>query len=86
MAGADTNGEEGERKLGSGVDKTETVICWSDDGELSSSGPDDLVFRFTNGGFDPFNPIGGVVQRDLTNERDLDGRHVARFTNEGLIS
>jgi hypothetical protein len=59
------------------IDLTEVTMCWSNDG-AGSNGPDDMVFRFLNGG-------GGTITNDLLNENDLDGRHVARFTDRGLM-
>ncbi len=70
----------GLRKVGAGTDLTETTITWSDNGGAGFPGPDDLVFRFTSGGFNQTATFGN--QDDPT---DVDGRNVARFTAEGLM-
>ena len=67
----------GLRKVDTGLEKTETVIAWSDN-PLSPSGPDDMVFRF-------FYPGNGNtnISSSLDNPGDIDGRHIARFTGKG---
>lgn len=68
----------GVRKLGTGTDRTETVIAWSDNASTGLLGPDDMVFRYTSGG------QGNVaISNDLTTANDLDGRHIARFAPTG---
>jgi hypothetical protein len=68
----------GVRKLGTGTDRTETVIAWSDNASTGLLGPDDMVFRYTSGG------QGNVaISNDLTTPNDLDGRHIARFAPTG---
>ena len=75
----------GMRKVGnpSNLSKsiTETTICWSND-VPGDYGPDDMVFRFLGGNA---SPNGSTISNVLTTENDLDGRHVARFTNDGLM-
>lgn len=67
----------GLRKLGTGLDRTETVIAWSDNAG-GGFGPDDMVFRFTSGGNG-----NNAISTDLTVADDLDGRHIARFAPTG---
>lgn len=67
----------GLRRVNNTLDLTEVTMCWSNDG-AGANGPDDMVFRFLNGG-------GSTIDNDLLTENDLDGRHVARFSNDGLF-
>lgn len=67
----------GLRKVGTGTDKTETILSWSDN-SAPPSGPDDLVLRFTAADNDP-----AIDVTDFLTPLDLDGLHVARFTGEG---
>ncbi len=81
----------GLRAVNNEWDITETVISWSNDPnnlDAQPYGPDDMVFRFTNGGAnggatdDPTTLISSDLQTNL----DMDGRHVARFTGEGRLA
>jgi hypothetical protein len=78
----------GMRRVNNTTDLTETTICWSNDGG-GNFGPDDMVFRFLSGGGvlpNGFpNPNGNTINNNLVLDDDLDGRHVARFTNDGLM-
>ncbi|MCF8444550.1 MAG: tail fiber domain-containing protein [Crocinitomicaceae bacterium] len=67
----------GLRKVGTGTDKTETILSWSDNSS-APSGPDDLVLRFTAAGSN-----SAIDAADLATPFDVDGLHVARFTGEG---
>jgi hypothetical protein len=81
----------GLRAVNNEWDITETVISWSNDPnnlDAQPFGPDDMVFRFINGG-----ATGGAVgdpstliSNDLQTNLDMDGRHVARFTGEGRLA
>lgn len=68
----------GIRKVGTGLDVTETVISWSDNAGNTSPGPDDMAFRFTSGGGD-----NSISTTNLIDDGDLDGLHIARFTPTG---
>ncbi len=67
----------GLRKLGNGIDVTETTITWSDN-PGSAFGPDHFVFRFTEGG--GFTNTSNNLRR----ADDIDGLHVLRMSGEGL--
>jgi hypothetical protein len=70
----------GLRKIGTGLDVTETTINWSDNAGPGQVGPDDFVIRFTGAG------TSSVL--NSTNYRasnDLDGIHIGRFTGFGLF-
>ncbi|NBX79316.1 MAG: hypothetical protein EBQ94_02885 [Flavobacteriales bacterium] len=79
----------GLRKVGSGVDKTETTICWTNDVIGGGLDSDDMVFRFSSGGAllpNGFPNINGfTINNNLTLADDLDGRHIARFTSDGRM-
>ena len=79
----------GLRKVGSGVDKTETTISWTNDVPDGGFDSDDMVFRFLSGsGIFPdgnINPVGQSINNNLSLSDDLDGRHVARFTSDGRM-
>ncbi|AEA43665.1 tail fiber domain-containing protein [Fluviicola taffensis] len=68
----------GLRQVGTGFDVTETTIAWADNGSGTTSGPDDMVFRFMNGGAG-----NNTINPDINNGSDLDGLHVARFAGTG---
>ncbi len=71
----------GIRSLDNILDLTEHVITWSND----VSGPDDMVFRFTNerDANNNFNQNVNYDQSNFNVANDIDGRHVARFTATG---
>ena len=69
----------GIRQVGNVLDKTETTITWSDNA-IGSSGPDDMVFRFTSAG-----QGNTTISTNFNDPFDLDGLHVARFTGTGLF-
>jgi uncharacterized coiled-coil protein SlyX len=71
----------GMRQVGTGTDVTETTISWADNAG-GNSGPDELTFRYTQG---TFGDGANNLSTDFTNASDLDGRHIARFTGEGLM-
>jgi hypothetical protein len=63
----------------------EFVINWSNDPAVVA-GPDDMVFRFTQGyDFTAPNPDDPLARIDnnFTASDDMDGRHIARFTPTG---
>lgn len=74
----------GLRRIGYETDLTksitETTICWSNDGS-GNFGPDDMSFRFMGESSLP----SGSINNNLLDNNDLDGRHVARFSNDGLF-
>ncbi len=74
----------GLRRIGYETDLTksitETTICWSND-TPGDYGPDDMSFRFMGEG----NLPTSTINTDLLDKNDLDGRHVARFSNDGLF-
>jgi hypothetical protein len=74
----------GLRRIGYETDLTksitETTICWSNDGS-GNFGPDDMSFRFMGESSLP----SGTINNNLLDNNDLDGRHVARFSNDGLF-
>jgi hypothetical protein len=67
----------GLRKVGPAIGLTELIMAWSNDG-VGANGPDDMAFRFLNGN-------GANIDNNLLIENDLDGLHVARFTDKGLM-
>ncbi len=67
----------GLRQVGTGEDITETTITWSDNNS-GSTGPDDMVFRFTGAGNG-----NTAISTNLTTTGDLDGLHIARFAPTG---
>lgn len=67
----------GLRQVDGLIDVTETVIAWSDNSG-ATSGPDDMVFRFTGGGGNT------TTNTNFEDVLDVDGRHVARYTGSGL--
>jgi hypothetical protein len=81
----------GLRPVNNEWDITETVLSWSNDGNNLDGlpyGPDDMVFRFTNGsanGGSVADPAS-LISTDLQSNLDIDGRHVARFTGEGRFA
>jgi hypothetical protein len=74
----------GLRRIGYETDLTksitETTICWSND-VPGDFGPDDMSFRFMGEG----NLPTSTINNNLLDNNDLDGRHVARFSNDGLF-
>ncbi|MDQ3047517.1 MAG: tail fiber domain-containing protein, partial [Bacteroidota bacterium] len=66
----------GVRALAPGQDQTEMVVSWSDNSG-GVAGPDDFAFRFTAGA------ASNVISSVLSDENDLDGRHIARFAATG---
>jgi Chaperone of endosialidase len=66
----------GVRALAPGQDQTEMVISWSDNA-FPTAGPDDFAFRFMGTG------ASNVISTNLSDENDLDGRHIARFAPTG---
>ena len=57
-------------------DQTEMVVSWSDNSG-AGAGPDDFAFRFIGLG------AGTTISTTLSDENDLDGRHIARFAPTG---
>ena len=81
----------GLRAVNNEWDVTETVIAWSNDPSNFDNqvyGPDDMVFRFTNGVATNGSSTDPAAQynTDLRDNLDIDGRHVARFTGEGRLA
>jgi hypothetical protein len=81
----------GLRAVNNEWDITETVIAWSNDPSNPDNqvyGPDDMVFRFTNGVATNGSSTDPAAQynTDLRDNLDIDGRHVARFTGEGRLA
>lgn len=70
----------GLRKVGTGLDITETTINWSDNAGPGQVGPDDFVIRFTGAGT---NSV--LNSTDYRASNDLDGIHIGRFTGFGLF-
>lgn len=72
----------GLRKMGTGTERTEMVIAWSDNLNVPGSiGPDDLVFRFLTPG------TGNTsFASSLNTTNDIDGRNIARFTPDGKMA
>ena len=67
----------GLRQVGTDADYTETVINWSDN---DWGAVDDMAFRFTGA------PTSSTsIDTDVRSATDLDGRHIARFTSNGLF-
>jgi len=66
----------GVRALAPGQDQTEMVISWADNA-FPTAGPDDFAFRFMGTG------ASNVISTNLSDENDLDGRHIARFAPTG---
>jgi hypothetical protein len=67
----------GLRKVGSGLDITETVIGWADNSG-TGVGPDCVTFRFFGTGSG-----SSTIANDLQNVNDYDGLHVATFSPSG---
>jgi len=81
----------GLRAVNNEWDVTETVIAWSNDPSNLHTppyGPDDMVFRFTNGVATNGSSSDPAAQynTDIRDNTDIDGRHVARFTGEGRLA
>ncbi len=70
----------GLRSIDGQIDKTETVLAWSDNA-TGGVGPDDLTLRFTSGGQGNTNYSNNYDDID-----DIDGLHVARFTGTGMFA
>lgn len=66
----------GLRRVGTNYDVTETALVWADNSG-TTSGPDDMVFRFNSG--DNLT----TYNSDYANSDDIDGLHVARFAGTG---
>lgn len=69
----------GMRQIGTGNDVTETAIVWADNNGTTGSGPDDFAFRFTG------SNSSNVYNQDFSNQGDVDGLHLARFTPTGQM-
>ena len=69
----------GLRAIDGVVNKNEFVMLWSNNAATNASGPDDMVFRFTDQG----NGNNNINTGNLLDNGDLDGLHIARFTGTG---
>lgn len=69
----------GLRQIGTGNDVTETAIVWADNNGTTGSGPDDFAFRFTG------SNSSNAYNQDFSNQGDVDGLHLARFTPTGQM-
>ena len=69
----------GLRQIGTGNDVTETAIVWADNNGTTGSGPDDFAFRFTG------SNSSNTYNQDFSNQGDVDGLHLARFTPTGQM-
>ncbi len=68
----------GIRQIGTANDVSETAMIWSDN-QPAGNGPDDFAFRFTGAN------NSTVYNQDFSNQGDLDGLHIARFTPLGQM-
>ncbi len=69
----------GLRSVDSTNNINEMVINWSNDPNVGTFGPDDMVFRFSRGSF----PVANSTSGNFSANNDLDGLHIARFTGTG---
>lgn len=69
----------GLRQIGNGIDRTETVIAWSDN---QAGIADEMTFRFMGQNASAANALETL---NFASADDLDGLHIARFTPNGRL-